>query len=109
MNVSLIRVLLLTFYFQANPAAAAVKGGTHGGLPLHIAIRSANLSGDESIVKALIKAYPEAVKVADEDGSLPLHYACGFHDDKTCLPVVKLLLQAHPEGASAPGPLNFCP
>ena len=109
MNVSLIRVLLLTFYFQANPAAAAVKGGTHGGLPLHIAIRSANLSGDESIVKALIKAYPEAVKVADEDGSLPLHYACGFHVDKTCLPVVKLLLQAHPEGASAPGPLNFYP
>ena len=108
MNDSRARILLVTF--QANPAAASVKGGCYGCLPLHVAIRCALLTGDESIVKALIKASPKAITVADEHGNLPLHYACGCNDEKVCLPVVKLILEAYPEGASASGQWqNFHP
>ena len=49
------------------------RKGLVGQLPLHNAChKRANIE----VVKALLKAFPQAAEKADADGWLPLHNAC---------------------------------
>jgi len=46
------------------------------------------------VVKVLMKSYPDAVRVRDENGELPLHIAC----QEAPLDVIEALVDAYPEG-----------
>jgi ankyrin repeat protein len=76
--------------------SAQLAHKTNGRLPLHMA---AIRSSSKSIVTALLRIHPEAVKVADVFGRLPLHYAV---EDSGSDEVVISLLKEHPSAASVP-------
>ena len=89
----------------ANRAAAypdeastwIVTKGFNGNLrflPLH---KACVLSPPESMISALLIAYPEGAKEKDQDGWLPLHCACFYGASSK---VVDALLQANPKGSS---------
>jgi len=63
-------------------------------LPLHAAIV---FGGNEVVVHALLRSYPEGVECPDDQGMIPLHLAFR-HDAPEA--VIDLLLQSYPKGAS---------
>jgi hypothetical protein len=57
---------------KKKPDAAREKSECHGAIPLRYA---ASRKAPLDIFKTILKAYPEGVKQADNEGSLPLHWA----------------------------------
>lgn len=91
--IQVIKALL-----AVNLAALQTTSGSQDRLPLHhlLAAPSAPV---ESIVTALVEAYPEACRIADKAGLLPIHLACqGIHVTDT---VFMSILAVYPEGAYA--------
>jgi hypothetical protein len=91
--IQVIKALL-----AANPAALQTTSGPQDRLPLHHLLAT-NFTPVESIVTALVEAYPEACRIADKAGFLPIHLACqGIHVSDT---VFMSILAVYPEGAYA--------
>ena len=85
---------LLVELLRESPDQAKQKN-EKSATALHLSCK-ADASAD--VVSALIKAYPEATKMADSYHSLPLHLAAAsVHAEQ--LEVVKLLLTMQPVGA----------
>ena len=71
-------IAVLEQLIEAHPPAVEVAVGYLRQLPLHLAC--APLGGGSAsvgVVRRLIRAFPEAVQVADARSRLPLHLACG--------------------------------
>jgi ankyrin repeat protein len=76
-------------------AEAAKMENSKGRLPLHVAIR---LKAHESIVKAILKVYPKAVRVVFDGNNNIFHEMCQY---ETAPGIISGLLQVHPDGAQA--------
>lgn len=76
------------------PEACRLPDRNFGQLPLHIA---ANFRADTVVLKSLLKAFPEAVKLTDAGQRLPLHYACHDGDPGN----ISVLLEADRSGLTA--------
>jgi ankyrin repeat protein len=70
---------------------------SEGMLPIHdYCCSEANEAGiNVDVLEALIDAYPESVKQADNNGSTPLHLLCSFAREQH-LPVVRHLMERYP-------------
>jgi ankyrin repeat protein len=75
----------------ANRNAAKYADNTYGWLPLHHAASS----GGRNVVRALVKANPNALKHADYGGQLPLHHAAYSRNPN----VVRAIANAYPNAA----------
>ena len=60
-------------------------------LPLNIACGN---KASLEVIQMLIRKYPEALKVRNNDGHLPLHIACAKN---ASLEVIQFLIQQHPD------------
>lgn len=69
-------------------------------LPIHSACAR---QPDETLVEALLVAYPGAVSEKDDQGFLPVHYACGNRANDT---VINMLLILNPQAAAVPDPFG---
>lgn len=67
-------------------------------LPLHSACAR---QPSDSLVEALLLAYPDAASAKDDQGFLPLHYACG---NRASDGAVNMLLIVYPQGADVRDP-----
>jgi len=67
-------------------------------LPLHSACAR---QPSDSLVEALLLAYPDAASAKDDQGFLPLHYACG---NRASDGAVNMLLIVYPQGADIRDP-----
>jgi len=76
---------------QEKPEAAAYIGADGWTALHHVCNRRCP---HPKVVESLIRAYPDALLIAEEKVWLPLHYACRFKAPKD---VVALLLHMHPE------------
>lgn len=63
-------------------------------LPLHAAIV---FGGNEVVIHALLRSFPEAAEMSDDQGMLPLHLAFRHNANEE---VIDMLLKIYPEGAS---------
>ena len=84
--------------FPDEASTWIVTKGFNGNLrflPLH---KACVLSPPDSLIEALIAAYPEGSKAKDQDGWTPLHCACFYGAPEG---VVNALLVAHPKGAQS--------
>ena len=91
--IQVIKALL-----NANPSAAQAKSGIHDRLPLHCLLASP-LPVSDTVVAALVEAFPGACRVSDKNGCLPIHLACQaapVSDD-----IFTSILSMYPEGAYA--------
>lgn len=75
---------------------AASTPDLNGDYPLHSALGN---SADHSVIKVLIAAHPEAVKIADRFGRLPLYLATLQHSSEPER-VLRILLDSYPEAAN---------
>lgn len=77
---------------EAWPQGALVRSKKRGLMPLHGAVRK---TGNINVVKMLLAAAPEAVKVMSNDSNswLPLHYAVRCSED---IDMVRTVLEAWP-------------
>lgn len=97
--IQIIKLLL-----TAHPPAAQIVGGHHERLPLHCLLASYiitnnNTTPSESIVAALIEAYPGACRAVDKYGNLPIHLACQAAHISDA--IFTSILSMNPEGAYA--------
>lgn len=69
------------------------KKGKNGRLPIHVACEN---DQSEEVIDALIKAYPDGLKVEDKDGRLPIHVACLRAEQR--FEVIDVLMNAYPDG-----------
>jgi ankyrin repeat protein len=74
-------------------ADAAKMEDSKGRLPFHLAIR---LKAHESIVKAILKLHPKAVRVVFDCNNNIFHEMCQY---ETAPGIISGLLQVYPEGA----------
>ncbi len=51
------------------------------------------------VISLFVHAYPEGLKVLDEDGLLPIHYAC---QNDAPSEIMSLLIKGYPEGIKLP-------
>jgi len=72
-------------------------------LPLHSACAR---QPPESVISALLRAFPEAALEKDDQGMFPLHYACG---NQASTEVVRTLLIACPQAATLSDPEGMLP
>lgn len=103
----LFRLILKKDWIAAEARAAdypdeastwIVTKGFNGNLrflPLH---KACVLQPPESLIAALLDAYPEGGREKDQDGWLPIHCACFYNADEK---VVNALLVANPKGSQA--------
>jgi len=70
--------------------------------PLSVAVSKCTPSLEN--IETLLKAFPDAARKADKDGSLPLMHACACNES---IEVVKLLHEAHPTAVSEQDNLGF--
>ncbi len=90
----IIRCLLEYFPDAAN----AIDDGNYGWTPLHLACGKRNMT--LNIVKILIDAAPNSVRVVDNDGWMPLHHlSCdkGGEHKSNLIEIFKLLIKKCPE------------
>lgn len=90
-SAALIKLLL-----GERPQAATEKGGSSGGLPLHVAVGHGIYTSLE-VLQLLIDAHPAALRAPATDGELPLHFAL-LHSQPA--PQTLFVLQAYPEAAA---------
>jgi len=72
-------------------------------LPLHSACAR---KPPESVVSALLVAFPDAANFCDDQGMYPLHYACG---NQASSEVIRALLAANPSAARMGDPNGMVP
>ena len=75
------------FIASAYPVALKCPNTQAGNLPLH---EAAGHVAPLSVLKFLVKKYPEAVRIPNEDGNLPLHLAAAAETYKEEGPIVVL-------------------
>lgn len=81
---------LIESFVETWSEAASTTDSAFRSLPIHIACTNdISISG----IKALVKAYPEGLTTADEEGNLPIHYACSLSSEET----VMYLIESSPE------------
>lgn len=78
----------------------------YGLLPLHLAASNSTITVDT--LRALIKAYPEALLVQDDGGNCPLHYALIFNIPGP-FENFKFLLESCPQAATKRDKLGVLP
>uniref|UniRef100_A0A7S2HPS3 Uncharacterized protein n=1 Tax=Helicotheca tamesis TaxID=374047 RepID=A0A7S2HPS3_9STRA len=90
-NINVIKLLLFHFTSAAGVCDAA------GRTPIFYALATCP---SYDVVKCLLKACPEAARIADFNGYLPLHAACnnkGASEDAASEDIILLLLDSYPE------------
>ena len=76
-----------------RPEAIQRKAPENGRLPLHEACYS---GASVEVVRFLVEAWPQSIRVGNCEGMLPLHGACGAAPR---LETIQYLLQTYPESA----------
>jgi ankyrin repeat protein len=71
-------------------AEAASVCTNNGDLPIHLAVQS---KATVAIIRSLIAAFPDGLKMKDRDGDLPLHFAVR---NSCYLEEIDLLISSHP-------------
>ena len=72
-------------------------------LPLHHACRK---SSSERIIRTLLRVYPRAAQIKDDQDKLPIHYAC---QNGTSPSVVNVLLTTYPESINVKNGFGYTP
>lgn len=87
-------------YCQDNPKDVKEPDSEHGSMPLHWAAQRQHGEHSVAVIKALLKAWPEAAGEKKGDSAyLPLHFAAESQKGEHGAAVVMLLLAAYPRGA----------
>lgn len=97
------RNLLLT-----NPDLA-METDDSGDLPLHHMLVEDHGTFEPNsveLLKILLNAYPDSVKVADSKGALPLHLACRYGSGQTSTKIIKHIIRMWPEALTKPVTLS---
>ncbi len=92
---------IIKLLLAAYPPAAQIVGGLHERLPLHCLLATSNSTAipSETIVAALIEAFPGACRVVDKNGNLAIHLACQAAHISDA--IFTSILSMFPEGAYA--------
>lgn len=72
-------------------------------LPIHSACAR---QPPETVISALLEAYPDGARCIDDQGMLPIHYACG---NQASIEVIRFLLLAFPESSYTADPNGMLP
>jgi hypothetical protein len=91
-------IQIIKLILSAHPPAAQIIGGLYDRLPLHCLLAATTIPS-ESIVAALIEAFPGACRVTDKNGNLPIHLACQAAHVSDA--IFTSILSMYPEGAYA--------
>mmetsp|Transcript_8868 Transcript_8868/g.13132 ORF Transcript_8868/g.13132 Transcript_8868/m.13132 type:complete len:429 (-) Transcript_8868:357-1643(-) len=87
---------------DAFPGSVTKKETLHGAAPVHLACM---VNADYEVMKVLIQARPESLRIANNNGDLPLHLACS----RGTTDVVHMLLKVNPDSAKVPNKKGLLP
>ncbi len=92
---------VIKLLLAAYPPAAQIVDCLHERLPLHCLLAASNSTTipSETIVAALIEAFPGACRVVDKNGNLAIHLACQAAHISDA--IFTSILSMYPEGAYA--------
>ena len=96
---------IITCLHELEPSSLRVVDG-YNRTPLHLACRNKRMKF--KVFSLLFNAWPEAIRIADQDGLLPIHFVCGLSTifdfcgdddndyDYELIEILKLLLDKDP-------------
>lgn len=97
---------LLPLLLEATPKALTTADLTNGRLLLHMAC---SFAGRAAYLDILLKAAPETILLADNNGNLPLHLLASAPHPKGSLAAVRLLVGAAPAAVTTTNHLGCYP
>ncbi|KAI2512968.1 hypothetical protein MHU86_1514 [Fragilaria crotonensis] len=90
-------------YASLKPRPRSTKQGRSGRLPLHHACRK---NASERVIRTLLRVYPRAAQIKDDQEKLPIHYACQNGANAS---VVNVLLSTYPESINVKNGFGYTP
>ena len=66
---------IITCLLELEPSSLRVVDG-YNRTPLHLASRNKRMTFE--VFSLLFNAWPEAIRMGDQEGSLPIHFVCGL-------------------------------
>jgi len=89
---------VVKYLSELNPSSLNAKD-LHDAVPLHIACKNEGIT--PSMIKLLLRVWPECAHQQNHYLALPLHILCmDERDEEVAIDILKLLLKAHPGSVS---------